>query len=431
MKVKLISIILLGFLLSSCGGGSNQSRQGFYAIPCKDRAGNSYYLNENGEWLQNLSQTLESLDLGRWWEPGFFQDGLLRVDSRNGNDRICMFLDSAGNVKLDVYNTVFKQLFPEKPEYAKCTDFSQGIAFVRDGSLLPKSYAIDKSGKVLFELEGTPISGFNEKGQAFFRNPSGHNGVISKSGEILMEPNENIYENPYHLPPVGDCVNYRLDNKVALMKFEGKGTAPLSFQLMIPDENGCVVICDFEGRWGIATVDGKVLCSTDYKHLENDGKYYYFLTKDNRAGWCDKNGNVVIGPIGENVNQAKRSRYEGLPRPFYGSKWSVGTITTVDDFRDYAFHSACMTEDELKKMGDTYDPESVSPKSTVSGIAISPMVNGRTIITNKKGQALVYSFESGALTEHGDDRFVPKYGYYEFNIWGLYVMNPVTQWKGF
>ena len=84
-----------------------------------------YYVDENGEKMDALSGELAAIG----WKPnlnyslgsGFFKDGLLKV-------RDVYFFDRNGTLVLNV-EEVFAKVFGEYAEYAKCSDFSEGIAY--------------------------------------------------------------------------------------------------------------------------------------------------------------------------------------------------------------------------------------------------------------------------------------------------------------
>ncbi len=430
---KFLSILSILICLSviSCDNAS-QNQHNIFPIPCIDKNGHPYYIDENGHRLDDLEESLKELGANKNWLPDFFKDGVIKVDLNRNGSRICLFLDEDGETVLDVYNTVFRNLFPKEYDKALCTDFSEGIAFVTSDTTAFHSYAINKEGEVVFELNGNPVTGFNHRGRAFFKNSQGYYGVIATNGQVVMEPRESIVINRYNLPPRRGMVNYKTDGRYGLMSFNGQSTTGgISDNPMILDRNRCVVFYDKENdKYGIATKHGEILCITDYKDLRNDGKWYYFETKDNKIGWCDKNGKVVIPPIEKAGNQMANSKCFDLPRPFFGSKLSVVTLTTkgANGYPEYL--SAGLLPKNMKSMKGT-----LSIKNTVhpteSGIAISPIVNRRIMILDMLNRANLYLFKKGGVYKISKTPFEPRFGYEDFNTYGRFAIYPSSVWKGF
>lgn len=435
MKIFYLLLLTTVLVLSGCGGASDveQKQTDVFPFPCKTRD-RAYYVDKDGNETAGLNQAIADLNLGRWWEPVFFCDGLLRIDKRRDDgQRVCLFLDDKGNVVLDVMKSVFAGLFDEKPEYARCSDFSRGIAFVKSGSLEPKVYAINKKGEVLYEFEGIPTTGFNESGEAFFRAPNGDYGVMNDKGKVVVEPSRGIVPSD-NLPPVKGCVVASSGNGVGLMSYDGKYVVePLYSCISVLDANDNVVFTRFDGTVGIADKSGNVLCETDYSSLVNDGKWYYFTTKGDEVGWCDEKGEVKIGPLRRSEEQSVRGRYEWYPNMFYGSPYSVGTQTTVGEDGNYRFASGCLSVASLEDKtghGGTYffEPDD----ATADGIVfITPVVNGRVVGMDpgsKTGR--VYRVDGNKLTMVSPQGFYPKYGHGYLNIIGRMALNPTYGWKG-
>lgn len=426
-------------MLSGCfGSDTTQPQHSIFPLPCKTKT-RAYYVDENGAEMEALNTAIENENLGKWFEPDFFQDGLLKIDITTSEGRKCKFLDADGNIVLDVYSTVFLKLFPESPDYAKCTDFSQGIAFVR---LIPgTTYAIDKAGNVVFELAGEPESAFNSKGQAFFRNSAGHIGIFSKNGKILVEPKEcnKLTGTSSHPTPIEDAIHVfnGEDETYTLQTFDGKNiTVPMRFKF-IPDYNGYSVMpASGAEKYAIVDKDGTELFKCDYRQLENDGKLYFFENPDREFGWCDATGKIKIGPLKPYSQQIPHGRIDPMPNLFYGSKWSVGTQTSVSDGENL-YWSGCMTADDLQDMADNYDGEfdmlSNLRSYRINEVMISPMVNGRCIGINMYRRCgYVYHFDGKGLAPVNDENaFAPKYQNGYFRMYGMYALDPTTLWEGF
>lgn len=448
--LRLCIFMVISILLTGCSGTSEvkQKQYDIFPFPCKTKA-RAYYVDRDGNEMEDLNKAIENLNLGRWWEPGFFYDGVLRIDYKE-TERVCLFLDEKGNEVLNLMQDVFPKIFPDRPELARCSDFSNGIAFVRRTQFDSNVFAINKNGEVLYEFEGIPTSGFNKQGQAFFE-VNGKYGVMTTKGEILFAPSDRIRILYPEEPPVKNCFIVQENNGgLGLMRLDGSFViSPDCYRLSNLDENNCVVFKrsgenDQPNTIGIADNSGKVLWQAnekDYREFENDGKWYYFMTSDNEVGWCDKNGVVKIGPLKKYDDVSFRSQVEWYPRPFYGAAESVGTNRSIID-GDYFYTSGCMSVKALKEMSTDGDYNlNVDVKASYPGVLlITPIVNGRAVgIDMTWEKAFVYSFNGGKLrpiikakevTEMIDEGFIPKYDYYYFHNYGKRTLNPVFGWSG-
>ena len=272
-----LSLICVVTLFSACGSNTQRPQRSFFPIPCMSKTG-FYYVDENGEKMDALSGELAAIG----WKPnlnyslgsGFFIDGLLKV-------RDVYFLDRNGALVLNV-EEVFAKVFGEYAEYAKCSDFSEGIAFVQGGSLEDRTHAtaINKKGEVLFELAGRPLTAFYE-GVAYFMAADGNIGVFNSKGEILVEPREDIARavtQYVKTPPLrGKASVKNEEGLIGAINFKGELVVdyiskdlPLEF-----DQNDGAVFYK-DSRYGLVDGKGKNLIEPIYTRLENDGNWYYY-----------------------------------------------------------------------------------------------------------------------------------------------------------
>lgn len=459
MKLKFFIIAGMAALLASCSNGSGEVEQKQYDIfplPCKRavrvdgyKRFRAYYVDKEGKEIASLSATLEKLDPNYNFEPVFFQDGLLNVDIYTPEGKTRVFVDEKGAVVLNMKQVITK-LGMQNTEFVKYSDFSHGLCFVETvkGSDLVYT-AINKTGKVVFTLPFCPISSFNDKGQAYCHDSSGHIGIFSDKGEVLVAPAENVVHSGITtsghlsetLPPVEDAVLKKgEDGKFTLYDYSGKAlSAAMPFKFF-PDANGCCVVTVLDNgvTYGIINKEGVFLCKTDFRQLENDGKWYWFENADHEYGWIDKNGEVKVGPLKLSSGQVRHSRIDGYPHPFYGGEYSVGTTTELLSDGDYSYNAACITVSGLRKMkkeDDEYDIFMFTRGDNMGKIILSPVVNGVVIgFDDYTNRAYVYKVKGTELKPVNEDNgFIPASvtnGYNSVRIYGSYALNPGSHWRG-
>ena len=419
-----LSLICIVTLFSACGSNTQRPQRSFFPIPCMSKAG-FYYVDENGEKMDALSGELAAIG----WKPnlnyslgsGFFKDGLLKV-------RDVYFLDRNGTLVLNA-EEVFAKVFGEYAEYAKCSDFSEGIAFVQGGSLEDRTHAtaINKKGEVLFELAGRPLTAFYE-GVAYFMAADGNIGVFNSKGEILVEPREDIARavtEYVKAPPLrGKASVKNEEGLIGAINFKGELVVdyiskdlPLEF-----DQNDCAVFSK-GNRYGLVDGKGKILIEPIYTRLENDGNWYYFKTEDNKIGWCDKNGKEKVEPI----EPGKEPRYRLAPGPYprYGSDYSIAYESSESDGgRFYSTH--IWSEDDLKKGywrgRGVWGYLLVTP--FVDGVAVGLDVKERTCVLISEKKLGTFS------TELNDNHFACVWEPYSLEAIGNYIVHPWAYWEG-
>ena len=441
-----IYIIVLLLFVTSCNSLDNieQEQHDIFPLPCK-KYNRAYYVDKDGMELNGLSEALNRLVPNQNFSPTFFQDGLLRVDVSTPDGRNRVFLNENGEVVLDMLKVI--QSLSPKPShwwnYAKFTDFSHGICFVETFKDNDRVYtAINKKGEKVFTLPYKPVSAFNEKGQAYCKDNDKY-GIISDKGEILLTPSEEVFGgystmgySSEEVPPIPDAVIIK-KNGYTLCDYDGNALSATMSYPFRPDANGCCVIpmSDNGGTWGIVDKDGKVLCETNYRNLRNDGKWYWFESRDGEYGWVDKNGETVIGPLKLQESQSRYSRTDRFPHLFYGSEYSVGTNTSNDKY-GLTQISGCVSIADFKKMSESplkeYDILSYTKAQQSDIVLVSPVVNGYVIgIKNRWNKALVYKIDGEQLVPvNKENDFVPKYGESQFHIYGIYAINPNHLWQG-
>lgn len=328
---------------------------------------------------------------------------------------------------------VFAKVFGEYAEYAKCSDFSEGIAFVQGGSLedRTRATAINKKGEVLFELAGRPLTAFYE-GVAYFMAADGNIGVFNSKGKILVEPREDIARavtEYVKTPPLrGKASVKNEEGLIGAINFKGELVVdyiskdlPLEF-----DQNDCAVFSK-GNRYGLVDGKGKILIEPIYTRLENDGNWYYFKTEDKKIGWCDKNGKEKIAAVNRDI-EFKYGRTKAGPYPFYGSDYSIAFSTfDLDGARVYKSHA--LTKEGLEDTlhlylnGQIYGYLLVTP--FVNGIAVGLDVKERTCaLIGEKG------IDDILHPELNDNYFACVWEPNDLEAIGDYIVHPWAYWKG-
>lgn len=426
MKLKQwLAAMGCALLMAGCGSPVTQPQNDIFPFPCKTRH-RAYYVDRNGMEITAISDALEEIGVGEYWHPDFLQDGLIRVDTSVDRERVIKFLDEKGNTVVDMIE-VARNIGLNEGYFniMKCTDFSQGVAFIQLGLDV---YAISKEGKLLYEFEGFPLSAFGSDGYAYFEDLHGNVGIMDTEGKIIVEPNEDIIASK--VPPVCKTYLARDNSSNILMDFDGKPLGA-TWVLSVLDKNDCVIVYTDGGK-GVADKTGKILFSGDYKTLENDGEWYYYI-KDGEVGWCDKNGDIKIGPLYESGLQTPHSRYYWYPQPFYGSGRSVGTETYFSETdHNTSYFSWAATVKQLQKIseGDGKLYADLMRNDECGVILTTPVVKGRAVGINTYEKAYyVYEVTDKTITAVGN-AFASAYDYWQLYAVGEYCLNPAIFWHG-
>lgn len=420
MSIKNQFILGLSLLLVACTSPTRQPQRSFFPIPCESRAAGIYYVDENGEKMTGLNEALKNY---RWRpdvESMFFHDDLLRIDGR-------YFLDRDGQLVLDV-DKVAEELHLR---WAKCSDFSEGVAFIQGGSLadVHKSFAIDKNGKLLFELEGKPLTAFY-KGFAYFETSDKEIGIVNSKGEIIVEPREDIsiaYSTyPFMVPPINGKISVKNDKGlIGAINFKGDLLVDyISLKPLVFDNNNCAVFRDENGKYGLVNSKGKIMIEPVYSALINDGKWYYYEMRDEEFGWADKRGIIgkgwcdKKGVIKMELLPHTRARREG-PYLFYGSPYSV-ELEYNDSFGDSKYFTSLHDESDLG-IANGFGYWLASP--FVNDVAVAYIPNESTFTLVRR---------NGMFLERVNDNYFagvwsPKS---DFEMVGDYVVHPWALWHG-
>lgn len=265
--------------------------------------GQYVYINEKGE-----------VAFDKKFDDAYpFFDGLAKVIM----NKKCYFIDEKGEVVIDA------------SEYRNVSHFSEGVAWAVGKTIANETFAIDKTGKVLFQLNGRAESFFYEGLAAFRLDKYGPIGFVNTKGEVVIEPK-------FHFPDIYRFVNGLVcvgdENTRTFGAINTKGELVIDYQFNKPfmfDQNGCAVVYvgdNQTGTYGLINGEGKFLIELGtYRSMENDGKWYRVSIDGERCGWCDKNGEMKIEPCAEN---------DFSQSSFNGDKWALAQIDGKKSFID-------------------------------------------------------------------------------------------------
>lgn len=306
-KEPSLLFIVMAMLAVSCGFNSHRTSKSYnlFPLPCQSSDnGLVYYVDEEGNLMEGLTKTVQLLNCKT---PHFFSDELLMIKTYSPNS--FYFLNKNGDIVLnsgmfDSYDSTFDSSKTRWRSHAfpYASDFSEGIAFIWQYDEHGPSYAIDKSGKVLFELNGRPTSAFYN-GYAFVRDLSGNGGIIDNKGNYVAR----IDDYPYNFdPPVRGC--YIVKNKhhlkygsdyrsISAINIKGdtlfKDFIAVSGQNL--DCNERIVFMNEDELYGLVNSKGEVVIEPKYKELVNDGEWYFYREPESfKSGWVDKNGKIML-----------------------------------------------------------------------------------------------------------------------------------------
>lgn len=224
-----------------------------------------------------------------------------------GYDYASLFYDGVAGVYTDKgYGSRELHYINEKGElitsdvFAKGTPFSEGIAFVQVGTRICDgriATAINAKGEQLFKLNTEKTGVFREGLAAFESIENGKWGFVNKKGEVVILPtlklSEYIHFSNGKLFICGD------NNKWGVI--DAKGNQIIDYLYEKPSEfdvnNQAVVKCEDKGYAIIDNKGNYILPFQSKYSITSDGDLYRIQSDQNKIGWMDKNGKVIIEPI--------------------------------------------------------------------------------------------------------------------------------------
>lgn len=191
--------------------------------------------------------------------------------------------------------------------YHAATNFDDGIAWaVKPAGPLT---AIDKKGRVLFELKQAESAVAFHEGMAVFRDAEGLWGLVDRKGRVVAEPQwaETGPMMVNGLLPVqseendlwglvnrkGETVVECRFHSCLLEASSAEGSFASNYVQALREER--IPFQTESGKWGVADAEGNYLVNPQFDEIYLDGAGYMFR-KGRLVGWCDKEGKYVINP---------------------------------------------------------------------------------------------------------------------------------------
>jgi hypothetical protein len=261
-----LSLLFTTFLLIVSTSCTENKIENLNLIPVK-KGENFQYINSNGNVLISNSFSNASV----------FKNGIALVRT---NEELPKwgFIDKKGDFKLN-------------PIYKHATIFSENIAFVVPENGVPT--AINTKYKTLFKLQNAKIVRIFKNGLAAFTNHDNLEnwGFVDTSGKTVIA--ETYTE-----------VSNFSENKCAVKNNSGKwGYIDKSGKIILDfiyneaaDFDTNTAIVNYNGAFGVIDEKGNYLITPQFKSLYKDKERYLF-EENERWGWCDKLGKIVIIPI--------------------------------------------------------------------------------------------------------------------------------------
>ena len=223
------------------------------------------------------------------------------------------FVDGVALVREDegwtYINTKFEKLF--NTYFVSATHFCEDIAFaVKEDEIIK---AIDKKGKVLFNVDfAEEIYAYNH-GYAVFKNAEDKVGMIDTKGNIVLEAKYDflnvVAKNLIIVKEDSD------DDEFGVIDAKGKEIIPIEYEsIRYVDDYFTVGKSSKNGptKYGIFNNKGKQIIDFEYKFICKDGKYFAFETKKGRYGWINKKGEYVIDPEYESTRGFGKGKYAAV-----------------------------------------------------------------------------------------------------------------------
>lgn len=240
-------------------------------------------------------ETLAYVDTQTGKEVGAVQNGSLFFDGC-----ALAFSDDGSWYYMD------RDLTPVTGEmYRQATNYSEGIAWVaKPGCPLT---AIDRKGRMLFELRQAEAAYAFHEGLAVFCNAEGLWGLVDKKGCVVAEPQWDAVGGTLvvgGLLPVWSKVK----DKLGIANRKGELVVDYRFEKFVEGNRDRmsdsyvqaflkkrIPFEDASGKWGVIDAEGNCLINPQFDEIHPDGDDYMFR-KGRLVGWCDKEGKYLINP---------------------------------------------------------------------------------------------------------------------------------------
>ncbi len=275
MKRTLLILFTTG-IFSSCNFFSQSDS--ISLIPFVDKENKSGYLDQEGK----IAITPQ------FAEATVFRDGLALVQMM-GLEGKWGYIDKTGKIVI-------------KPIYQSATPFGDGLAWVTKENSPPM--AITKDGSLKFKFPSAyQVHVFSERLAGYYVEGDGPGrfGFVDVNGEIAIKP-QFVSGQSFHS---GLCAVEGKNKKWGYIDPTGKNITGFRFDLA-DDFVGDLAMVMVNGKAGIINKSGAYLISPKYDKIILL-KNRFLFTENNKTGWCDLKGNIIVNAEFDEVGASDNS----------------------------------------------------------------------------------------------------------------------------
>jgi hypothetical protein len=268
--MRSLNFIILLLISTSFIGCINNNSKDYSLIPFSD--GKKWgFVNQKGQVVIQPQFT----DLDYNYDRGVFSDGLIMFENNNFKNG---FINSKGTIIID---TIF----------TGTTQFIDGIAIaVKDSEYLK---AINKKGKVLFELSGINSCGIFSDGMAIILRGREF-GFINKKGQIQIEPQFlSVYNFKKGVTPAQSCDG---ENKWGIIDKSGKWIVAPKFEFVSQFSDDGLASVKEGNYFGFIDMTGKFIIEPQFEYVEEFHEGFCVCKRNGLLGYIDKSGTFKINP---------------------------------------------------------------------------------------------------------------------------------------
>ena len=295
--------IFISILITGC---SSKNDEKISLVPLK--LGGVYkFVDQKGKVVINSNYTSANL----------FHNGLALVQIKED-----------GKTKTGYINEKGEEVI--KCQYNKGTNFSENIAFVIDDKGYP--IAIDRGGNTIFSLNQARSAGaFNEGLSAFsvetktgeklwyhgqFYEPTKIEwGFTNNKGEIVIQPRFSSAGTFGE----GLCAVADENKMIGYINKTGKIVIDFKYQDASDFKYGYASV-KINGKYGIIDKTGKLVVKPEYEFTLCDNEEMFIFVDNEKRGWRNYQGRVIIPAVYDGVNRFYDSDYAPVK---IGKKWGA------------------------------------------------------------------------------------------------------------
>jgi len=266
----LTCLVILTALVASCNNPAPKLVQEVplvKLIPVK--LGDNYgYINREGKTV------IEP----QYAEAGMFRDHLALVNTASQAIPEYGFISEDG-----------KFVIPSG--YKDATAFNEGIAWVVNKHSAPS--AINTKGETQFTLNACSAVKIFKEGLAAFSVGDYANeqwGFVDKEGKVKIAPQYSAVGNFNY----GKCGVKNKNEKWGYINRDGKIVIDYKFDVAFNFVRDKAIVIS-GGKSGVINDSGKYIIIPQFQDIYNDNDMFV-IVQDNKWGWCDKYGNILITP---------------------------------------------------------------------------------------------------------------------------------------